>query len=69
MGFPEGVSGKHACQCRRHKRHGFDALGIRPGGGLGHPLQYPCLENPHGQKSLAGYSPQGRKEPDMTEAT
>ena len=44
-------------------------LGICLGGGLGHPLQYPCLENPHGQKSLEGYSPQGRKESDMTEAT
>ena len=28
-----------------------------PGGGHGNPLQYPCLENPHGQRSLAGYSP------------
>ena len=27
-----------------------------PGGGHGNPLQYPCLENPHGQRSLAGYS-------------
>ena len=25
-----------------------------PGGGHGNPLQYPCLENPHGQWSLAG---------------
>ena len=24
---------------------------------------------PHGQRSLAGYSPRGRKKPDMTEAT
>ena len=24
-----------------------------------YPLQYPCLENPHGQRSLAGYSPWG----------
>ena len=28
-----------------------------PGGGNGNPLQYSCLENPHGQRSLAGYSP------------
>ena len=28
-----------------------------PGEGSGNPLQYSCLENPHGQKSLAGYSP------------
>jgi len=25
------------------------------------------LENPHGQRSLVGYSPQGRKESDTTE--
>ena len=32
-------------------------LGRSPGGGHGNPLQYSCLENPHGQRSLAGYSP------------
>ena len=31
------------------------------------PLQYSCMENPHGQRSLAGYSPWGRKELDTTE--
>ena len=31
-----------------------------PGGGNGSLLQYSCLENPHGQRSLAGYSPWGR---------
>ena len=44
-------------------------LGRSPGGGHGNPLQYSCLENLHGQRSLAGYSPCGRKESDMTEAT
>ena len=33
----------------------------------GHPLQYSCLENPHGQRSLVGYSPWGREESDKTE--
>ena len=42
-------------------------LGTSPGGGHGNPLQYSCLENPHGQRSLAGYSPWGHKELDMTE--
>ena len=42
---------------------------IFPGGGHGSPLQYPCLENPHGQRSLEGCSPQGHKESDTTEAT
>ena len=37
-------------------------LGSSPGGGHGNPLQYSCLENPHGQRSLAGYSPWDRKE-------
>ena len=44
-------------------------LGRSPGGGHGNSLQYSCLENPHGQRSLAGYSPQGCKESDTTEAT
>ena len=39
------------------------------GGGYGNPLQYSCLENPYGQRSLAGYSPLGCKELDTTEAT
>ena len=38
-------------------------------GGHGNLLQYSCLENPHGQRSLVGYSPKSRKESDMTEAT
>ena len=42
-------------------------LGRSPGGGLVKPLRYSCLENPHGQRSLAGYSPWGRKELDITE--
>ena len=35
--------------------------------GMVNPLQYSCLENPHGQRSLVGYSPWSRKESDMTE--
>ena len=43
-----------------------------PGGENGHPLQYACLENPmdresHGQRSLVGNCPWGRKESDVTE--
>ena len=38
-----------------------------PGEGNGNPLQDSCLKNPHGQRSLAGYSPRGSKELDMTE--
>ena len=31
-------------------------LGRSPGGGHDNPLQYSCLENPHGWKIVAGYS-------------
>ena len=37
-------------------------LGRSPGAGHDNPLQYSCLENPHGQQSLVGYSPWGHKE-------
>ena len=40
--------------------------GRSPGGGHDNPLQYSCLEF-HGQRGLAGYSPQGCKESDRTE--
>ena len=36
-------------------------------GGHGNPHQCSCLENPHAQRSLAGCSPRGCKESDMTE--
>ena len=42
-------------------------LGRSPGRGHGNALQYSCLENTHGQKSLAGYSPLGLKDLDMAE--
>ena len=44
-------------------------LGRSPGRGHGKPLQCSCLENTHGQRSLAGYSLWAHKEPDATEAT
>ena len=40
-----------------------------PSGEHGNPLQYSCLENPHGQRSLVGYNPQGRKKSNRIEAT
>ena len=44
---PRWLSGKEsACQCRRHKRCGFNLwVGLIPGEGNGYPLQYSCLEN------------------------
>ena len=54
VGFPGGASGNEpSCQCRRRNRRGFNPwFGEIPGGGHGSPLQYSCLENPHGQRSL-----------------
>ena len=41
--------------------------GRSPGGKNGNPLQYSCLENPHGQRSLMGNHPWGLKELDTAE--
>ena len=42
-------------------------LGRFNGGGNGNPLQYSCLENSHGQRSLVGSSPWGCKELGKTD--
>ena len=42
--------------------------GRSPEEGHGYSLQYFCLENSHGRRSLAGYSPWGCKELDTTDA-
>ena len=65
-GFPSGLDSEESI-------HNVGDLGSIPGLGRSHggrhgnPLKYSCLENPHGQRSLAGYSPWGRKESGMTE--
>ena len=43
--------------------------GRTPGWGHSTPLQYSCLENPHGQRSLAGHSPVGCTKWNPTKAT
>ena len=47
VSFPGGASGKEpACQCRRHKRIGFNPwVGKIPWGRKWQPTQYSCLEN------------------------
>ena len=42
-------------------------LGRSSGEGIDYPLQYSCLEDPHGQRSLEIDSPWGLKESDATE--
>ena len=66
MGFPGGSDGKESAG-NSGDLGSVPGLERSPGGGNGNPLQCSCLENLHGQRSLAGYSPGGRKEPDMTE--
>ena len=65
-GFPGGSDGKESTR-NTGDLGSIPGLGRSPGGGHGHPLQYSCLENPHGQRSLVGYSPWGHKESDLTE--
>ena len=71
QGFPGGVSGKEpSSQCRRHKRLEFDAwVGKTPWGRAWQPTPVFLTGELYGQRSLAGYGPQGCKESDMTEAT
>ena len=44
----------------------ISGLGRYPGEGNGSPLNYFYLENPHGQRSLAGYNPWAHEELDTT---
>ena len=64
--FPGGSGGKESSY------HAGDlgltpGLGSSPGGGHGNPVQYSCLENPHGQRSLVGCSPWSQKSRTQTE--
>ena len=70
-GLPWWLSGKvSACNAGAAGDMGsIPGWGRSPGGGHGNPLQYSHLENPHGQRSLVGYSPWDSKKSDMTEAT
>ena len=63
MGFPGGSVSKESARSAEDAGS-IPELGGSPGGGHGNPLQYSCLENPLGQRSLLGYS---HKESDTTE--
>ena len=69
MGFPGGSDGGSESTYNVVDLGLIPVLGRSPGGGHSNPLQYSCLENPNGQRSLAGYRPWGPKESDMIEAT
>ena len=66
MSFPGGSDGKVSA-CNAGDLGSVPRLGRSPGGGHGNPLQYTCLENPHGQRNLVGYSPWDHKDSDTTE--
>ena len=66
MGLPWWLNSKESA-CNAGDADLIPGLERSPGGGHANPLQYSCLENPQGQRSLAGYSPWGRKELDTTE--
>ena len=66
LGLPLWLAGKESA-CNAGDLGSIPGLGRSPGGGHGNLLQYSCLENPHGQRSLAGYSSWGHKESDKTE--
>ena len=69
MGFPGGASGKEpACRCRRQKRCGFDPWVKKiPWRRAWQPTPVFLPGKSHGQRSLAGDSPWGLRESDMTE--
>ena len=64
--FPGGSDGKEST-CNVGDLGSIPGLGGSPGRGHGNPLQYSCLDNLHGQRSLVGYSSWCHKESDMTE--
>ena len=66
LGFPGGSDSKESA-CNAGDLGLIPVLGRSPGGGHGNPFQYSCLENHHGQRCLASYSPWGHQELDTTE--
>ena len=64
--FSGSSAGKDSA-CNAGDPSSIPGLGRSPGEGRGSPLQYSCLENPHGQRSLGCYSPWGHTESDTTE--
>ena len=64
--FPGGSDSKESA-CNVGDLGLIPGLERSPEEGNGYQLQYSCLENPHGQKRLAGYSLCDHKASDRTE--
>ena len=60
LDFPGGSDDKES-SCNMVDLGSIPGLERSTGGEHGNTLQYSCLENPHGQRSLAGYSPWGHR--------
>ena len=65
-GFPGSSAGREST-CHEGDPDSIPMLRRSSGGGHDNPLQYSCLENPPGHRSLVGYGPWGCKESDTTE--
>ena len=66
MCFPGGSDSKEST-CNMEDLGSIPGLDRSHGRGHGNPLQYFYLKNPHGQRSLAGYSPWEHKKSDTIE--
>ena len=71
LGLPWWLSSKRIhLQCRRHKRNRFSPwFGKIPWRRVSQPTPVFLPGKSRGQRSLTGYSPQGRRESDTTEVT
>ena len=66
QGFPDGSDSKESTYNVK-ELGSIPLLGWSPGRGHGKPLHCSRLENPHGQRSLVGYSPWGHRESDVSD--
>ena len=57
-GFSGSSAGEESA-CNAGDPGSIPGSGSSPREGIGYPLQYSGLENPHGQRSLAGYTVHG----------
>ena len=65
-GFLGGLDGKESA-CNAGDLGSIPGSVRSPGVGNGNPLQCSHLKNPHGQRSLEGYSPWNHKKSDTAE--
>ena len=66
LSFPASAENKESAR-NAGDPSSIPGSGRSPGEENDNPLQYSGLEDPHGQRSLADYSPWGREESDTTE--